>query len=452
MDAGDIRKAYFVGIGGIGMSALARYFQSQGADVHGYDKTPSPLTEKLSGEGMHIHYDDRPDLIPGDIDLAVVTPAVPKSLRELHALRQTGTPVMKRAEVLGLISQKYPTIAVAGTHGKTSVTALIAHLMHNANIPVTAFIGGILKNTGSNCIISQKPEYVVIEADEYDRSFLQLSPNIAVITAIDADHLDIYGSKGNLEKSFMEFASGTDKHGKVFVEKNAVSAFSGQNISTYGLSAEADNCITEHRIEEGFQQFSYRNADISIDDLRFHLPGEYNLKNAAAAVSVALHCGVPASKIREGLISFEGVERRFDIRHRGRHKIYIDDYAHHPEEIRACINAIRTLFPAKRLTGAFQPHLYSRTADFADAFAKSLELLDEVILLPIYPAREEPLPGVTSEMIYNKMRHKKKYLAEKKNFIEITDILQPELFVTMGAGDIDRFVEPLRKYFEEHDQ
>ena len=452
IDLPNIQKAYFVGIGGIGMSALARYFRMLGAEVHGYDKTPSPLTALLAGEGMHIHFDDRPDLIPQDIDLVVVTPAVPESLRELRQLRKTKVPLLKRAEVLGLISQKHRTIAVAGTHGKTSVTALIAHLLHSGGIPVTAFIGGILKNIRSNCVISDHPEYVIIEADEYDRSFLQLLPHVAVITSIDADHLDIYGSRDNLVRSFNTFISKVDNHGKIFAETANIDLLEGSNIQGYGLSAEAGNRITNYKVQDGFQHFTYRNPAILLPDLRFHLPGNYNLKNAAAAISVALHCGLPAEKVRKGLSTFEGVERRFDIRYRGHHKIYIDDYAHHPEEIRACISAVRTLFPGMRLTGAFQPHLYSRTADFAAGFAESLEALDEIILLPIYPAREEPIPGITSEIIYDRMHHAKKYLSDKENFLQKTDELKPELFVTMGAGDIDRFVEPLKAYFEKNDQ
>lgn len=449
--SGDIKRVYFLGIGGIGMSALARYFQSQGAMVSGYDKTPSPLTGKLQSEGMDIHFDDNPSKIPANLDLVVITPAIPQDLQELQHLSQTETPIMKRSEVLGFITSKHPSIAVAGTHGKTSVTALTAHLLNHGGASTTAFIGGISRNFDSNCIIAGNPEFVIAEADEFDRSFMRLSPDKIVITSIDADHLDIYGDKKTLVQTFSEFKSKVSKAENIFIEEKPASELGGK-FQTYGLSKTADIRITNYRIQEGFQFFDYEAGQTIIKALKFSLPGDYNLKNAAAAISVALKCGVSEHKIRSGLETFLGVERRFDIRFRGKSHIYIDDYAHHPEELKACINAIRTLFPEKKLTGVFQPHLFSRTADFADGFASSLDLLDEAVLIPIYPAREKPIKGVTSKLIFDKMKNTKKSLIEKSQLMDFIEKKEPELLVTLGAGDIDRFTEPIRQYFEESER
>lgn len=444
----NIKSIYFLGIGGIGMSALARFFKAKGAVVSGYDRTSSPLTRNLEREGMQIHYEDRPDLIPKNADLVVITPAIPKSLKELQHVKTSQTPLLKRAEVLGIISRQNKTIAVAGTHGKTSVTALITHLLHQSGIHVTAFVGGILKNYHSNCIIADNPEYVIIEADEYDRSFLQLTPDIAVITSIDADHLDIYGDKNSLQQAFQAFLERLKPGGIAFAESKASGKL--KSLTTpYGLEEDAAIRIVNHFISGGFQKFDYQNEDIEINELQIHLPGEYNLKNAAAAITTALSCGAKHVDIRNALATFEGVERRFDIVYRDEKHVYIDDYAHHPEEIRAFIAAVKMLFPDKPIMGAFQPHLYSRTADFADGFAKSLQMLDKIILLPIYPAREEPIPGVSSRLIWEKMNHSGKYLVEKNEFIDTIKSLQPQVFVTMGAGDIDRFVEPVKACFEE---
>lgn len=448
INTGNIKNVYFLGIGGIGMSALARYFQSQGATVAGYDKTSSPLTDKLQREGMEIHFDDNPDKIPSCSDLAVLTPAIPEDLKELQYLRESDIPVLKRSEVLGLITSQHPSIAVAGTHGKTSVTALIAYLLHQGGVATTAFIGGISRNFNSNCIISKQPEYVIAEADEFDRSFMKLSPNTIVITSIDADHLDIYGDKASLVRTFTEFKDKVKNPQNIFIEEKPAAELPGK-FGVYGLSKNAKYRATNHRIKSGFQHFDFESESKVIRDLEFSLPGEYNLKNAAASVAVALHCGVGETKIREGLKTFKGVERRFDIRFRGDKKVYIDDYAHHPEEISACIGAIRTLFPDKKITGVFQPHLFSRTADFADGFAASLDLLDDTILMPIYPAREKPIKGVSSELIFDKMKNPNKSLTDKPQLLGLIKEKNPELLVTLGAGDIDRFVEPIKKYFEE---
>ncbi len=447
-NTGDIKRVYFLGIGGIGMSALARYFQSQGAMVSGYDKTPSPLTDKLQSEGMDIHFDDNPSKIPADLDLVVITPAIPADLLELKHLSKTETPIMKRSEVLGFITTQHPSIAVAGTHGKTSVTALIAHLLNHGDVSTTAFIGGISRNFDSNCIISEKPEFVIAEADEFDRSFMRLSPDKIVITSIDADHLDIYGDKSTLVQTFSDFKNKIVNAENIFVEEKPATELNG-DFRTYGLSKLADIRITNYRIQDGFQFFDYESGQTTIKALKFSLPGDYNLKNAAAAISVALQCGVSEQKIRSGLDIFLGVERRFDIRFRGKSNVYIDDYAHHPEELKACINAIRTLFPDKKITGVFQPHLFSRTADFADGFASSLDLLDEAVLLPIYPAREKPIEGVTSKLIFDKMKSTNKWLIEKSQLMDFIENKKPELLVTLGAGDIDRFTEPIRQYFEK---
>lgn len=445
---GDIKSVYFLGIGGIGMSALARYFQSQGAMVSGYDKTPSPLTGKLQSEGMDIHFDDHPSKIPADLDLVVITPAIPCDLQELQYLSKTETPIMKRSEVLGFITTQHPSIAVAGTHGKTSVTALIAHLLNHGGVSTTAFIGGIARNFDSNCIIAEKPAFVIAEADEFDRSFMRLSPEKIVITSIDADHLDIYGDKNTLVQTFTDFKNKVNNAENIFIEEKPASELKGK-FQTYGLSNLTDIRITNYRIHGGFQLFDYESGQATIKALKFALPGNYNLKNAAAAISVALQCGVSEQKIHSGLDSFLGVERRFDIRFRGKSQIYIDDYAHHPEELNACISAIRTLFPDKKLTGVFQPHLFSRTADFADGFASSLDLLDEAVLIPIYPAREKPIEGVTSKLIFDKMKNTNKTLIEKSQLMDFIENKKPELLVTVGAGDIDRFTEPIRQYFDK---
>lgn len=432
------------------MSALARYFLSRGMDISGYDKTPSPLTHQLEEEGMLIHYEDRPDLIPEAVDLVVRTPAVPDNLHEYRYCVEHNIPLLKRAEVLGLISKKHFTIAIAGTHGKTSVTALIAHLLQHAGIPVLAFIGGIAKNVKSNCIINPQAKILVVEADEFDRSFLHLFPDMLIITAIDADHLDIYGSKNNLEDSFKTFAQQLDRQGTLFLEKNLEPCFSNKfEFKTYGIHEKSDFKATHPTIQNGFQVFDLEYNNFTIEKLQSSLPGTYNLKNITAAFAVAHSLSIDKQLIRTGIETFEGVVRRFDIRYRSEQTVYIDDYAHHPEEIAAFLSAVKTLFPKKKITGIFQPHLYSRTRDFADEFAKSLDQLDEAYLMPVYPAREKPIKGVSSKDILRRMKLKKKTIINREEILSVCFEKQPEILVTLGAGDIDRLVPQITKKLEE---
>lgn len=447
----NVHSAYFLGIGGIGMSAIARYFLSRGIKVAGYDKTPSPLTRQLDKEGMQIHYDDRPDLISADIDIVVYTPAIPESLNEFISLKRKGLPIYKRAQILGMISGNHFTIAVAGTHGKTSVSSLVAHILHWSGQHVTAFVGGIMKNYRSNCIISDSTEIVVVEADEFDRSFLQLHPDIIVITAIDPDHLDIYGNGDEMERNFKTFARQIKQGGKLIIENKLQSKFQDESaFLTYGLTSSANFASVNAFIDSGFQVFDLQYTDNIINQVKFALPGEYNRKNVAAAFAVASYMEIGSKQIKQAIENYQGVERRFDIRIRNTNMVFIDDYAHHPEELKACIEAVRTLFPEKKITGVFQPHLYSRTRDFADGFAKSLDMLDECILIPIYPAREKPIEGISSKMIYDRMQMKSKYLCQKDELVQKLEDFELEVLLTLGAGDIDRLVVPIKNMLEEN--
>ncbi|MCF8231795.1 MAG: UDP-N-acetylmuramate--L-alanine ligase [Bacteroidales bacterium] len=449
-DLKHIKTVYFLGIGGIGMSALARYFNSRGMHVAGYDKTSSRLTQQLSSEGISIHYDDNPQLIPENVDLAVYTPAVPKNLKEYHYLLNQNILIQKRAQVLGMITSGHYTIAVSGTHGKTSISALIAHILHQAGKNVTAFVGGIMKNYQSNCIIADETQIVVVEADEFDRSFLRLNPDLIIISAIDADHLDIYGNAEELKRSFREFATLLKNNGKLVVEKRLEKTFSGdQQLYTYGNDSRAGYSSDNAYIAEGYQFFDLITDKAHLRKIRFALPGGYNRQNAAAAFAAAMTMNVEPIIIRQALENFQGVQRRFDIRLRSGKMVYIDDYAHHPSELKACIDAVKTLFPGKKVTGIFQPHLYTRTRDFAEGFAQSLDQLDEAILIPIYPAREEPIAGVSSKMIYDKMHCDQKFLYQKSELIDKLQNFDIEVILTLGAGDIDRLVKPLESMLKK---
>ena len=422
-----LNSVYFVGIGGIGMSALARYYHSQGAMVAGYDRTPSPLTKQLEGEGMAIHYEDNPSLLPVQIDMVIYTPAVPQDLKELVELRRRGIPILKRAEALGAISKEHFTIAVSGTHGKTTTTAMVAHILKENGIDLTAFIGGIANNFNSNLVLGHTPESVlVVEADEFDRSFLQLSPNISIVNSIDADHLDIYGDRQHLVESFNQFAQLT---------KNIV-------IVKEGLDINVPN-----KVSFGFGE----DCEYRVDDLNLPLsiPGRHNQLNATAAFAAALELGLDAESITQALSTFKGVKRRFDIRVRNEKHIYIDDYAHHPEEIKSCLSAIKASFPTKRVTLVFQPHLFTRTRDFMEDFANVLAMADDLILLDIYPAREKPIEGITSQALLDMINLNNKSLCPKETLLDTIAERKPELLVTMGAGDIDRFVEPLQNMISQ---
>ena len=440
MNHGEGHTIYLLGIGGIGMSALARYYHSLGYTVAGYDHTPSPLTRQLEHEGMAIHYEDQPELLPALIDFVVYTPAVPKDLKEFEALRQNNIKIMKRSEALGLVSEQHFTLAIAGTHGKTTTTAMTAHILNACGKNTTAFIGGIANNFGSNLLLGQGTDSImVVEADEFDRSFLRLKPAISVINSIDADHLDIYGDRQHLVKSFNEFAQLTEKQ---LIVKEGLE-IEGESLR-FGFGESNDYRAEIISSGNGITNFVI-TGEGKTTEIRLPMAGRHNVLNATAAFVATRQVGIAADDIAKALASFKGVKRRFDIRvNNGRH-CYIDDYAHHPEEIRACLQAVRDAFPSKKLTLVFQPHLFSRTRDFMDEFAEILAQADELILLDIYPAREKPIEGITSGTLLEKVDLADKKLCPKAELVSLIDSERPELLMTMGAGDIDRFVEPLEK-------
>lgn len=447
MNLHDIKKVYFVGIGGIGMSAIARYFLGRGAEVHGYDRTITPLTRSLEAEGMRIHYHEAVELIPSGIDLIVYTPAVPAAHAELQYFRAQGMSLKKRSEVLGIISRGMKTIAIAGTHGKTTTSSITTHLLRSGGVDCTAFLGGIAQNLGSN-FVQGRSEWVVAEADEFDRSFLQLHPDIAGILSTDADHLDIYGDREALmETGFRAFARQIKPGGQLWVQYRLKEQFPGFQAGTFGV--EGGQCFSDNiRVEDGFFVFDYHSPEAVWKSLRFPLPGRHNVENATLAITIARQLGIGEEDVRTGLLSFRGVKRRFEPVYRDKRIAYFDDYAHHPTELRAAISAARELFPGKRITGVFQPHLFSRTRDFARGFAEALDMLDEPVLMQIYPAREEPIPGVSSEMILGLMHNPHRRLVEKDRLMAVLEATDPEVLLTLGAGDIDTFVQPIRHWLE----
>ena len=437
-----IKQVYFVGIGGIGMSALARYYQSRGWTVSGYDLTPSPLTKQLEHEGMAIHYEDRPDLLPALIHLAIYTPAVPNDLKELVELRHRGITLLKRSEALGLISKDHFTIAVSGTHGKTTTTAMVAHILKENGVDMTAFIGGIANNFSSNLHLGHTNESVlVVEADEFDRSFLHLSPNISIVNAIDADHLDIYGDMKHLEESFNQFACLTKDY--VIVKEQLAIETGEASLMRFGFGEDNAFRATDIRQHNGETDFNLID-DEGVTPIHLNMAGTHNVLNATAAFAATVTLGLHPEGIAEALSTFKGVKRRFDVLVKNEKHCYIDDYAHHPEEIKSCLSAIKASFPSKRLTLVFQPHLFTRTRDFMEDFARSLAMADDLILLDIYPARELPIEGVTSQALLDRVELNDKCLCPKDKLLSLIDERRPELLVTMGAGNIDRFVEPLQ--------
>jgi UDP-N-acetylmuramate--alanine ligase len=455
-------RIFFVGIGGIGMSALARYFLAGGYEVAGYDRTPSSITGSLEKEGAEVFFADDPAKIPekfrdvrrrGDT-LVIYTPAVPRDHPVFRHFSENGYEMFKRAEVLGMISDRMRTVAVAGTHGKTTTSTMIAHILKQSVLDCTAFLGGISKNYNTNLLLGES-SWVVLEADEYDRSFLHLHPSLAVVTSMDADHLDIYGDHEHLKDSFHQFMSQVRKGGKIILHNSlGVNRPVNDRVDwfTYGLEGEADYRATDLHFSEGYHIFSAYTPEGIIEEIRLGLPGRVNVENALAAIAVSHLLGVSNDSIRKSLLLFEGVRRRFDVRVRGERYVYIDDYAHHPSELRAAISSAREMFPGKKITGIFQPHLYTRTRDFADGFAESLEMLDRIILLPIYPAREEPIPGITSEMILQKIKKSEKELLSKEAVTEHLRREPPEILMTLGAGDIDRLVKPIEKIYKERNE
>lgn len=441
-----LKKVYFLGIGGIGMSALARFLKSTGVEVHGYDKTPSVLTAELEAEGMKIHYEDRPDLIPEDTGLIIYTPAVPTDLEEYKKAASGAFSMMKRSELLGVITAKKRTLAVAGTHGKTTVSSMLAHIMHTSVLGCTAFLGGIAKNYDSNLLLNPESDFMVTEADEFDRSFLTLSPHSAVITSADADHLDIYHTHQGLKASFSDFTSKIRDNGHLVIKHGVdleLKTTENVGIYTYSLDKDSDFAAQNIRLTGRRYSFDIRTPNWVITGLQPPLPGIFNIENSVAAAAVAWLNGVCNCEIKEAINSFTGVRRRFDHRVISDRVIYIDDYAHHPEELKACFRAVRALYPDKQITAIFQPHLYTRTRDFADAFAESLSMPDRIILLDIYPARELPIEGVSSAMLLDKITIGDKQLSTKEGVLELIDRLEPGLLLTMGAGNIDRLVEPI---------
>lgn len=447
------------------MSALARYFKAQGKKVSGYDKTRTPLTDELVAEGIDIHFEDNVELIHPSIRnpktaaakesiLVVVTPAVPKDHNEYVYFTLMGYNVKKRSEVLGAITQHTYTVAVAGTHGKTTTSSLTAHILKTSGMDISAFLGGITRNYNSNLLLGRSSgksneEVVVVEADEYDRSFLTLHPQVAVITSMDADHLDIYGSKEYVEESYSLFSRQVQQ--KLIIKKSIQGKLKPGNVSlfTYSLTDPADYTAQNISIEDGNFVYDIHTPTGVITGVTLGLPGMHNVENSVAAAAVAVEMGVGENAIREALASFKGVNRRFDYQVKTKDVVYIDDYAHHPEELRACITSVRQLYPRKKITGIFQPHLYSRTRDFEDEFAQSLGLLDELILLPIYPARELPIEGVSSEMLLDKVKLEKKMLVEKAELVNMLADRNLEVLITMGAGDIDTLVAPIKKMLNE---
>jgi UDP-N-acetylmuramate--alanine ligase len=449
MELNNIKRVYLVGIGGIGMSGLARYFHHLGCVVCGYDKTHTPLTDDLHNEGICVVFEDRADWIPmsfQELDagtLIIYTPAIPKDAEILNFFRRKGFDLQKRSQVLGLISKSMFTIAVAGTHGKTTTSCMIAHILKDSGKDCSAFLGGISSNYQTNVLYGNN-NIVVVEADEYDRSFLTLHPDIAIITSMDADHLDIYGDHSKLEESFKLFASQVKQGGTLIYRKGLPL---GEGF-TYAMNDEAQAMATNMRIEEGNFYFDFNDGSTSIPNIKMGIAGLHNIENAVAAIEAALHVEVSADAIHEALGSFKGVKRRFEYVVKNSDTIYIDDYAHHPEELRAAITSVKRLYPDKKLTVIFQPHLFTRTRDFADGFAEVLDMADELLLLDIYPARELPIEGVDSNMILSRMKLANKRICGKQESIEIVQLEKPELLLTVGAGDIDTLVLPLKQVLE----
>jgi len=467
MDLNNIKIAYFLGIGGIGMSAIARYFNHLGIKVMGYDKTPTKLTEELISEGIDIHFEDLGEKI-SNLEfrisnlLVILTPAIPANHQEWAWFKSNGYNILKRSQVLGLISQNHTTIGVAGTHGKTTTSTLIAHILKQSTVDCSAFLGGISTNYNTNLLLAnsdsstniQHPtsniqnSFVVIEADEFDRSFLTLHPTIAIITSTDADHLDIYGEHNELKKSFLDYSNKLVKDGTLIIKKeldliNDLSV----NFITYSIQSEADVYAKNIEIIKGEYIFDLVFKGIEIKQLQLGIPGLHNVENAVAACAACLLSGVTQLELKNALLGFKGVKRRFEYVIKNENQIYIDDYAHHPEELRAIISSVKNMFPNNEIVVAFQPHLFSRTRDFVDGFAESLSLANEVYLLSIYPARELPIEGITSKIIFDKITSTK-HLVSNQELLNSLKTTKPKVFLTLGAGDIDLLIKPIKEILE----
>lgn len=443
MNLKDIHSVYFIGIGGIGMSALARYFDFIGKPVAGYDKTPTPITDGLQGKGIPVHFEDDiasvPDTFKQPGTLVVYTPAVPASHSELNFYKENGFEIKKRSEVLGIITKDSYCLAVAGTHGKTTTSCILAHLLKECGLPFTAFLGGVSEDFNSNFVL-KGTEYSVVEADEFDRSFLRLTPTVACITSMDADHLDIYGTKKELELSFREFAGMIKPGGKLFVRKGLP-----MEGITYGIDDDSDYRIENIAIEQGTYIFDLVTPTETISSVKFTKPGRHNLLNGLVAFAMAAQTGCDTQRLAEALGTFKGVQRRFSYQIKEKDFVFIDDYAHHPAEIDAVHQAIREMHPGEKITVIFQPHLFSRTRDFVDDFAKSLAQFDEILLMDIYPAREEPMEGVTSTWLLEKIDNPNKKLISKAELIKEVKNCKTGVLVALGAGDIGLEVPKIKK-------
>jgi UDP-N-acetylmuramate--alanine ligase len=449
----DIQTVYFIGIGGIGMSALARYFNALGKTVSGYDKTPTPLTQQLEAEGIAIHFEENLALIPAAPDLVVYTPAVPKEHAELLYFQKEGIPVLKRSEVLGIISNSSFNICIGGTHGKTTTTTMTAHLLRHTGYGCNAFLGGISVNYQTN-FWSDPRNVAVIEADEYDRSFLRLHPDIAVISSMDPDHLDIYGTEEKLQDAFISFSEKLKPHGLLFYKyglPRTSELKAGKQFSYHLDDVNADVYAKNIRMEDGSYRFSVQLPDSLLEEVVLHMGGLHNVENAVVAIAIAAELGIDPEKIKAAVAAFKGVRRRFEYVVKTSRMVFVDDYAHHPEELNALIKSAKALFPDRDCTVIFQPHLFSRTQDLSTGFATSLNLADHVLLLPIYPARELPVAGVNSALIANQMEKGKVQLIEKTALLQYLEEKisenrnKPQLIITAGAGDIDALVLPIAK-------
>jgi UDP-N-acetylmuramate--alanine ligase len=457
----NIHSAYFIGIGGIGMSALARWFHHNGVQVYGYDKTSTKLTTQLESEGISIHFDDEIEKMPDFVFknnkevLIVYTPAIPKDHKGFNYLKEKGISLYKRSEVLGKLTEGMFTVAVAGTHGKTTTSSMIAHLLKSGKKDIAGFLGGITTNYGTNMVMNQgdyKKAIIVVEADEFDRSFLTLKPNIAVVTSTDADHLDIYGKLEELKKSFSLFLENVNPKGKAYIKDGLWDDIASKKIKaepiSYGLNAGEIRALNV-QVKNAKFVFDVALNDKVIKGFQLSVPGFHNVENAVVAIAVAQQLGLNEKEILEGIKTYSGVKRRFEYVIQRENFVFIDDYAHHPSEITAMLTSVRALYPGKKVSVLFQPHLYSRTRDFAVEFSRSLSLADEVMLLDIYPARELPIDGVSSDILLESIQVDEKYKVDKETIIEYLGSRELEVFITMGAGNIDQLVEPLKNMFNK---
>ena len=449
----NLNNVYFIGVGGIGMSALARYFVSQGKAVAGYDRVSTVLTDQLHREGVEIFFEDRSQLIPKafrnpDRTLVVYTPAIPEQHQQLNYFRKGGFRVIKRSVALGEVFNTGRGVGVAGTHGKTSISTMLAHILSSSSLGCNAFLGGISKNSSSNLYLDPASKVIIAEADEFDRSFLTLFPEIAVLSSMDADHLDIYHSEDNIHRGFESYVAQIREKGKLIL-KFGLNPKVPDHVSVYTYSVDqiAADYHVINPVRDGLgYRFNVHTPHAVLPEIKLQIPGMINVENALAAIAVAHQMGVPSDSIVHALSVYQGVQRRFDVQVHNERRVYIDDYAHHPTEITAFLSSVKTLFPDKKITGIFQPHLFSRTRDFAEQFAKSLAMLDQLILMEIYPAREEAIPGIDSEMLLDLVKMDEKVLIKREQLLRVVKERNPEVLVTMGAGDINQFVGPLKEW------